>query len=622
MTSTLLDYSVATDPFPLQASPQTGNLDSCVMQVIASNPSPEPDKNPVTIEGVEVTIPLGDGGSALTSDAKDIGPVAPDGWTPQTGTPAGVFAFVPNGGSAKVGAQSLVFTFNGIYVNRSPGYVQGLQVAEGSNGCQPPDCPTQSLELTKFPAGWGAVSFWVNPANIPAGQDTTLNWQGPQGAAYTIEYGTATRVVNIPAPGQPPLGNQGKYPGPNDPPLQPAQTTVFTLTVTDTIAGTQYTAQDQKTVTVQEPAPTISKFTGTVAFDPGTGACTLTFNWTAQNANYCLIPAVSANELAPSSPPAGLPFPLTAPGAESFELTAVNAVGTASSTLTLQWGITSQLGGMPGPRASVAVSHDGTLLYVAGGNTFAVYERPVVPGTAPTLQRSGTAGVSGDGFQAVVAAPNGPIIWTYAESPSGGFELVPMEDGTPPKAAGPATSCPGYGVRFKLALDPSGSPLYFSNGDAGNVYAFGVNNSNPNQAPASLGSVYTGMEAACGVAVSPQSNVYTATTIDLLSYKPGPGSPPNPILTPTGSRQITQGWDGNTMQDLAFGGGAVWVLATNWAVPCDPTSLAPLRDPIGMGADAIATTADGLRLYVITWGAGPGTLYEFAPTALTGGVAG
>lgn len=615
MSQPLLDYSVATDPFPLPASPQTGNLVSCVLQVIGSNPSPNPDNNPVTIQGIQVTIPIGPGGSALTSDATDIGPVPPAGWKQLPNTPAGVYAFVPTAGSAQVGSDSLVFAFNAVYVNREPGYVQGLKVVEGSNNCRPPNCPTAPLALTKFPAGWGAVEFWVDPPDIPAGQDTHLHWSGPQGAAYTIEYVAGTRVVNIPAAGAPPLSNAGVYPGTSDPPLQPSTTTVFTLTVTDTISGVQYTAQDQKTVTVQEPPPTISLFKGDVSFDPGTGACTLTFTWQT-DADHCSLTGVQ-EQLNPSSTPPGLPVPVTNPGVENFTLTAINSVGQVQSTLSLQWGVTSQVGNLPGPRPGAAVSHDGTLLYVAGGNTFAVYGRPIVPGTAPTQLRSGTVGFSGDGFQAVAPQPDGSRIWAYAETEPGSFAIYMMIDGNPPQPSGDATSCPGYGVLFYLGMAPAGNVLYFANGDAGNVYGFEVNPSNPHQELVQLGSVNTGMEAACGAAVAPNGDVYSATTIALVHYAPGPG---NPILTEKGRRQITQGWDGNEMQGLAFGGGVVWVLATNWAVPCDPVSLAPLRDPIPMTHSGIACSADGLRLYVIDWNTGP-TLYEYAPTAMSGGVA-
>jgi hypothetical protein len=72
-----LDYAASTQPFPLQASPSTGNLSACVLKVTASNPAAEPDANPVTVEGVQITLPLGEGGSALTTQPADVQPVGP-----------------------------------------------------------------------------------------------------------------------------------------------------------------------------------------------------------------------------------------------------------------------------------------------------------------------------------------------------------------------------------------------------------------------------------------------------------------------------------------------------------------------------------------------------------------
>jgi DNA-binding beta-propeller fold protein YncE len=279
--------------------------------------------------------------------------------------------------------------------------------------------------------------------------------------------------------------------------------------------------------------------------------------------------------------------------------------------------VTSQVPNLPGPRPGAAVSHDGTLLYVAGGNTFAVYGRPVVPGTAPTQLRSGTVGFSGDGFQAVAPQPDGSRIWAYAETAPGSFAIFMVMDGNPPKPSGGPTSAPGYGVLFYLGMAPAGNVLYFANGDAGDVYGFEVTALHQ---LVQLGSVNTGMQAACGAAVAPNGDVYSATTISAIRYAPGPRSG-NPILTEQGRRQITQGWDGNEMQGLAFGGGVLWVLTTNFAVPCDPVSLTPLRDPIPMTHSGIACSADGLRLYVVDWNTGP-ALYEYAPTTMSGGVAG
>jgi hypothetical protein len=87
--------------------------------------------------------------------------------------PLAGFATLPKG-------QSLAFELNNIEVNRTPGSFL-VQITEGSSDCQPPDCPVFSTYLTKFPNGWGQVSFWANPTNLPYQGNTTLNWAGSAG---------------------------------------------------------------------------------------------------------------------------------------------------------------------------------------------------------------------------------------------------------------------------------------------------------------------------------------------------------------------------------------------------------------------------------------------------------
>jgi RNA polymerase sigma factor (sigma-70 family) len=140
-----------------------------------------------------------------------------------------------------------------VQVNTQPGIVK-VEVTEGSD-----DSPTADLYVTKFPDGWGEVSFWLNPPIIPVGGSTTLNWSGPAGATYAIEYYTPqTNVVSVPTSGQAPLSNLGQYPASGQQPLELESATTFYLTVTDTIGAKHYSAQQQRTVTVDTPPPDAS----------------------------------------------------------------------------------------------------------------------------------------------------------------------------------------------------------------------------------------------------------------------------------------------------------------------------------------------------------------------------
>ena len=190
MADTLLHYALTTEPFPLQASPASGNAVVAQLTVVATNAT----SNDVLLQGISVTLPIGDGATQLTSNTAAIGPVPPPGWIlAETQYPAGsvVYVFQPTGGVVSVGAgQALVFVFNNVTVNTAPGTVE-IEVMEGSNNCQPPACPTYPLNVTKFPNGWGTVSFWVNPPIVPAGDATTLKWAGP--SARPIPSSTTRR---------------------------------------------------------------------------------------------------------------------------------------------------------------------------------------------------------------------------------------------------------------------------------------------------------------------------------------------------------------------------------------------------------------------------------------------
>jgi hypothetical protein len=319
--TTLLRYDLTTDPFPLQASPsstqalgitadppfsvcaeadiaaadttddnafETMNTIAfaaapavATLTVVASNPSADPVKNPVTVQGLSVTLPVGPNASDLTSDATGIGPVAPAGWVlkdtkPGSGTVEYVFA--PQAGQGVIGKQGLSFVFNNVTTNTQEGTCQ-ITIKEGSTGN-----PTKALFATKFPSGWGTVSFWLDPANVPFLGSTTLHWSGPAKATYTIQYALDGQVINLPAEGDPPLGSEGQYPAQSDPPLVLDQTTIFTINVDETISGQQYHAQEQKTASVQVPAPTIS-FSANPSILNANNPSSVQLEWTTSNAS-------------------------------------------------------------------------------------------------------------------------------------------------------------------------------------------------------------------------------------------------------------------------------------------------------------------------------------------------
>lgn len=253
---TLLTYSFSTNPSPLPASPTEASAAVATLVVLATNLTTAD----VPLQGVSVLLPVGGNADQLTSTPDLIVAVAPAGWPPATKTPqAGGVKYVfrpPAGQPGLAPGKALAFSFNQVQPNTQVGTVP-VVVTEGSAGN-----PTQTLLVTKFPASWGTVNFWVTPLTVAAGTGVQLAWQGPAGASYSLQYyDYATKsLVTVPASGQPPLRNSGTYPGLTDPPLLPAQTTTYTLLVNATVEGEPASTWPQATVTVLVPAPRILEF--------------------------------------------------------------------------------------------------------------------------------------------------------------------------------------------------------------------------------------------------------------------------------------------------------------------------------------------------------------------------
>ncbi len=435
-------------------------------------------------------------------------------------TPSGFvqYFFLPQSGYGTVAAgQSINFIFNNIEVNGTTGMVE-IDVTEGSNNCTPGvNCPVQQLFITKFPNGWGQVSFWVDPPNIPYGSNTSLNWDGPSGATYMIQYYDSQRrvIVNIPRQGQPALSNKGKYPSQDDPPLAPEQTTVFTLNVADEIEGQQYQAQDQATVTVEEPIPVITQFTG--FFQEGNTGTELILNWNTNHADNCMISGDPNLLRTASTDNSYKIFPsVQTPLLTRYTLTAKNAAGQSTSTLTVIWGSGNSM-----PVAypvGVAVSPDAAKAYAVNqddgtGNSVLIEVSTV------SLQLVGTASGIGYTPQPVVVSANGTRIYIGNDDLQigSGPPFVRALDGTasPPVSLGQAVQAAGRPLF--LAVTPDGTRLLALNFGGGSMSVFAA--SSDRSSPLSFLSTIIvcdpgAYQSVSGLAVSPDGKrVYVGTAV-------------------------------------------------------------------------------------------------------------
>ena len=315
---TLLNYSLQIDPNPFTVGTTDGQL-----TLLVANSTDEV----VELKGIVVSIYFGMEEKDLTDSPKQIKQVLPSGWKkgdPNISNSEHSYAFVlipQSGESITVQANSsITFKFTNIKID-SQGIAE-IIITEGSS-----DSPTKNLQVSKFPSGWGTINFNVSPANFINEGNVTLNWSGPDTATYTIEYlDPITQLpITIPKKGQSPLGSNGPFPGPNDPPLSISKTTTFSLFASAIISGQNYITELQQQVTVGE-IPTVNSFEATISGDPYNQSISLIWDC-SDNTEHVL---VSWNDdlksPSPSSPETlELPF-----SSNSFSVTAVSGTGMKS----------------------------------------------------------------------------------------------------------------------------------------------------------------------------------------------------------------------------------------------------------------------------------------------------
>ena len=326
--STILNYSFTTTPNPL-----TLGLSDGIFQLIAANRTGET----VTLQGITISINTGVDEQDLTNFPKQINPVAPAGWKmakPNVSPGKYTFVFIPKlGTTTDVPAYgSLIFRLTDIIVS-SKGVAE-ITVTEGT-----PNAPTKQLSVSKFPSGWGQISFTAAPLNLVNEGDVSLSWNGPVKAKYQIQYldESTQQIVNIPAPGDPPLDHFGSYPGQDDPPLRIKTTTNFTMYVEAMILGQKYFTEITREVTVGE-IPTVKSFNAKIV---GTGMKSkLELSWECSDNAIYAMPSWQPELLSPSATAViDLPFDKE----YSIKAVAVNGIKSKPLTIDLNWGVIAEL---------------------------------------------------------------------------------------------------------------------------------------------------------------------------------------------------------------------------------------------------------------------------------------
>lgn len=152
------------------------------------------------------------------------------------------------------------------------------------------------------------ISFGANPSNLVVGDSTTFSWLVDDADTVSI------------------TADKGESPGPvtgTSTTLSPAETTVYTLTATNTYGSVQQTA----TVTVHEPqAPIIASFTATPAFIQA--GATSRLEWSISGAQSVEITADAGESPGVVT---GTQVPVSPAVTTTYTLSATNAIGTSTA---------------------------------------------------------------------------------------------------------------------------------------------------------------------------------------------------------------------------------------------------------------------------------------------------
>jgi DNA-binding beta-propeller fold protein YncE len=258
-------------------------------------------------------------------------------------------------------------------------------------------------------------------------------------------------------------------------------------------------------------------------------------------------------------------------------------------------------------------------LYVAGAFVFTVYKLSDDPAVAPAVLSTWQA--SDGQLRGVAVVDDGPLdlVWvlSYSQVMEGNVHLVyrPLyvrADGLIQFPAEPTYvdgGSAGEDGPYSLGASPDRSLVYCADGD-------GVEFWGPTVTRFAVDSRYGLSQAgrprmpgdALGLAVAPDGTLYVAAGGSVIHYDRSFN-----VL----AQQVVGNWESGTgLRDLAVGGDALFVARAGDMLVLDPTTLQPLRSPLGVAVDGIAASRDGMRLYAT--GAG-GAVSVIVPTGLIGG---
>ncbi|MFI2078064.1 hypothetical protein [Streptomyces triculaminicus] len=196
--TTLLDYDIISEPFPLYAG--TADAPSTTVHLVVSNGRGDT----VYCREIIFSLPHGDLAQSLVDTTSGDGEASADGWSVKE-IQKGADIVVPDGdyahfvakapeGGAPVDASGITITLKNLTVSKQPGVarVEVRETATLDTGNWPDSPGFRPLTITKFPPPVipvRAVSdFRADKLEVASGDPVCLTWDGPSTLVYTVLY--------------------------------------------------------------------------------------------------------------------------------------------------------------------------------------------------------------------------------------------------------------------------------------------------------------------------------------------------------------------------------------------------------------------------------------------------
>jgi len=196
----LLDYQLLTIPAPIQVSPDSGDPNVAALIIVVSNGRNEEVYCKKIVFRFDIGDPAYPDASYLTDSAVDIDATAATETQWQIShNNDGIFTATPKKDSAReIASQGLTFKIYDIKVSKQVGTFAFTIIEHSSITAKEGEYTIKKtiFKVAKFPQRYTVQDLIADPPVIDPGGKTTLFWDGPEDALYTLQWRDNTKDVS------------------------------------------------------------------------------------------------------------------------------------------------------------------------------------------------------------------------------------------------------------------------------------------------------------------------------------------------------------------------------------------------------------------------------------------